>query len=207
MRFIYTVFIILLCSITAFAQRNQSSLSDAFMLRGTFLLGGNLTTSFKGYSSDRGDQKNINKGTVFRINLDTKVGYFAMEDVAFGLNANLRHSWNKQKNENDPNVETTLLFGPFVRAYLNNGIFGEVGLGMGLDNIKQGSQKDLFSADLGVGYSYFITKKIALEPMIVFNYYKQRLGGELGSDNSEYGPEFRLGISAYLLKHRRTIPK
>jgi hypothetical protein len=208
MKKIYTLLALMLFGTATFAQKNESSLTDAYILKGTHMLGGSLSTSFKGFSSDQGSQKNIDKGTVFRINLDGRYGYFVMEDFVVGVKANLRHFNYNTEGPGQGEEETVLLLGPLLRKYFHTGIFTELGVGFGLDNITNGRQSDLFQADLGLGYTYFLNNMIAIEPMVLLQYSKQKFGGSTENiDRSEYGPEFRLGIQAFLFRRKLGTPE
>ena len=66
-----------------------------------------------------------------------------------------------------------VLGGPFVRYYLSNGLFGELNVNAGVNAIKDGHKTDIRSAALGIGYAYFLTEQIAIEPLFSFNYVRK----------------------------------
>lgn len=208
-RFLYCLLFFVFISLSASAQRNRSNLIDAFILKGTYLIGGDFSTSFKGFSSDRGSQKNLDKGSIFRVNVNAKTGYFPLQDFVIGLNTRLDHFNTNGDSTNAGPEETNIILGPFARYYFKTGVFVEGGIGFGLYNITEGQQSDLFEGSGGLGYTYFLNDKIAIEPVLLYRYSKQKFAGGVsgGNDNSLYGPEFRLGIQAYLFRNRQVLPK
>ncbi len=208
-RIFFALSFLIFISFSASAQRNRSNLLDAFILKGTYLMGGDFSTSFKGFSSDRGAFKNIDKGSIFRANINAKTGYFPLQDFVIGLNTRLDHFNTNGDSTNSGPEETSIIIGPFARYYFKTGLFVEAGVGVGLYNITEGQQSDLFEGSGGLGYTYFLNDKIAIEPVVLYRYSKQKFASDAtgGNDNSLYGPEFRLGIQAYLFRNRQVLPK
>jgi len=217
------IFLLVLCSFicfSSFSQNNSSSLENAFILRGSYLLGGGISTAFKGYKSQSAG-KTVDKGSILDLNLDAKVGYFFWKDISIGLKTSLLHNNFMSDSTLNDVRQTVVLAGPFVRGYLDNGIFGEVSGQWGLNNIGNGSgvQSDLFNGEIGLGYSYFLgrvgrqnywlrNKQIAIEPMLLFRYYKQTFSGTSARENyyAEYGPELRISIQVYIFKQTMMLP-
>ncbi|MDB5262765.1 MAG: hypothetical protein JWQ14_2046 [Adhaeribacter sp.] len=181
-------------------------------------MGGGISSSFNGYKNQSPSQP-VEKGTLLRMNTDLKVGYFNWEDIGIGLKADFSH-FNRQADSSvNDYKQTILLLGPFVRGYLDNGIFGEVSGSWGLNNISKSSQSNLFRGEAGVGYTHFLgdigrrnywlrNKQIAIEPMLLFRYYRQNFGAKKNSDNyrSEYGPEFRISVQVFFLRQTMMLP-
>jgi hypothetical protein len=200
---------LLCCAIStfSFAQKNESFLTEAYVLKGSWMLGGDLTTSWKSYSQDQGTIKNVDKGRVLDLQASGKIGYFLMEDFALGLKIKASHFNLKSDSTGAFPANTVLLAGPFIRKYFKAGIFGEAGAAIGLDHLAGGRQADMFSADLGLGYTHFLNHNIAIEPLIVMNYSRQQYGATAQTSYSEIGPEFRLGIQAFLFKPKLATPE
>jgi len=209
-----------LISFFSFGQNNSSSLENAFILRGSYLLGGSISTSFQGYKSQVRNTT-VDKGSILNLNVDGKVGYFFWKDISIGVKTSFNHENLRSDSTNNDVRQTVLLAGPFVRGYLDNGIFGEISGQWGLDNTGGGSgiQSDLMRGEIGIGYSYFLgsmgrqnywlrNKQIAIEPMLLFHYFRQTYGGATTSENyySQYGPELRIGIQVYILKQTMMLP-
>jgi hypothetical protein len=206
MKKLLSVLICLLLSNLVFAQKNESFLTDAYVLQGSWVLGGDLASSWKSYSQHHGTIKNVDQGRVFRLDMTGKLGYFVLEDVALGLKANGTHLNLRSDSTGAAPRQTAVLAGPFIRKYFKAGIFGEAGAGVGLDHISNGLQWDLLAADLGLGYSYFLNKNIAIEPILVLVYSRHKAGTQMPVSYSEIGPEFRLGIQAFLFKPKLATP-
>ena len=220
MRFILLGITFFLFSFFSFGQHNSSHLENAFLLRGTYLLGGGITPSFHGYKRQAGGNI-VDKGSILNLNVDAKVGYFNWKDIAIGLKTSFNHNNLRSDSTNNDIRQTVLLAGPFVRGYLDNGLFGELSGQWGLNNIGGGSglQSDLFNGEIGFGYSYFLSsvgrqnywlrnKQVAVEPMILFRYYRQTFSGTSKSENffAEYGPEFRISFQIYIHKQTMMLP-
>lgn len=210
-----------LISFSSFSQHNSSHLENAFLLRGTWMLGGGITPSFHGYKEQKGG-KAVDKGSILNLNVDTKVGYFNWKDIGIGLKTSFNHNNLRSDSTTFKDVrQTIILAGPFVRGYLDNGLFGELSGQWGLNNIGGGSglQSDLFNGEIGFGYSYFLSsvgrqnywlrnKQVAVEPMILFRYFRQTFSGTSNSENfyAEYGPEFRISLQVYIHKQTMMLP-
>ncbi|MGV3641418.1 MAG: hypothetical protein ACO1NZ_12915 [Adhaeribacter sp.] len=170
------------------------------------MLGGDMTTSWKSYSLDQGGVKNTDAGRVFRLNGAGKIGYFLLEDLALGLKGSLGYTNSKSDSTGPAPQQVMILAGPFVRKYLKAGVFGEAGAGFGLNQVGKGNKTDLLSADLGLGYTYFLNHNIALEPQFVVVYSKHKAGVGNPVTYTEIGPEFRFGIQAFLFKPKLATP-
>ena len=183
------------------------------------MIGGGISSSFQGYTNQSPNQP-ADKGSLLKVNTDLKVGYFNWEDIGFGLKADFSHINRHADSVTASDFkQTVLLLGPFVRGYLDNGIFGEISGGWGLNNIYRNAQSNLFRGEAGVGYTYFLgdigrqnywlrNKQIAIEPMLLFRYYRQNYGAKKNSDNfrSEYGPELRISVQVFFLRQTMMLP-
>jgi hypothetical protein len=207
MKKIFTLLICFVYSGFCFAQKNESFLTDAYVVKGSWMLGGDLASSWKSYSRDQGTIKNMDKGRVFRLDMTGKIGYFLIEDFAVGLKAHATHLNLKSDSTGLAPRHTVVTAGPFVRKYFKEGLFGEAGAGMGLDHISDGIQWDLLEADLGLGFTYFLNNNIAVEPILAVVYSKQKAGTQTQMTYAEIGPEFRLGIQAFLFKPKLSTPE
>jgi len=221
MRQIFLLVVFSFISFVSLGQNNSSHLENAFILRGSYLLGGGISTSFQGYTNQVAN-KTVDKGSILNLNVDAKVGYFFWKDITMGLKTSLNHDNIRSDSTTSNDVrQTVVLAGPFVRGYLDNGIFGEISGQWGLNNIGGGSgrQSDLFNGEIGIGYSYFLgdigrqnywlrNKQIAIEPMLLFHYFRQTFNGATTSENfySQYGPELRIGIQVYIFKQTMMLP-
>jgi hypothetical protein len=202
-----TLWVCFTLSTLCIAQKNESFLTDAYVVKGAWLLGGDLTSSWKSYSQNQGAVKNVDKGRIFQINGAGKFGYFLFEDFALGLKATVSHFNLKSDSTAGAPTNTVVLAGPFIRKYLKDGVFGEASAGFGLDHYVDGGQSDLLAADLGIGYTYFLNKNIAIEPILALVYSRQKYGSASDLSYTEIGPEFRIGIQAFLFKPKLSPPE
>jgi hypothetical protein len=191
----------------AFGQKNESFLTDAYVVKGSWMLGGDLSSSWKSYSKDQGAIKNMDKGRIFRLDMRGKIGYFLLEDFGLGLKAQGSHLNLKSDSTGLAPRQTVVTAGPFLRKYFKEGIFGEAGAGMGLDHLSGGLQWDILAADLGMGFTYFLNNNIAVEPILALVYSRQKAGTQTQVSHTQIGPEFRLGIQAFLFKPRIATPE
>jgi hypothetical protein len=207
MKKIFTLLICFIWSGFVFGQKNESFLTNAFVVKGSWMLGGDLSSSWKSYSRDQGSVKNVDKGRVFRLDMTGKVGYFLIEDFALGVKAHATHLNLKSDSTGAAPRHTVVIAGPFLRKYFKEGIFGEAGAGLGLDHTSDVTQWDILAADLGLGFTYFLNNNIAVEPILAVVYSKHKAGTQTQMSYAEIGPEFRLGIQAFLFKPKLTTPE
>jgi len=217
-KFFSLLFTFCCISFISFGQNNSSHLENAYILKGSYIIGGGLSSSFGGYTIAQPNQP-TDKGSLLKVNLDTRVGYFNWKDIGIGLKANLNHFDRQSDSTVNDLRQTILILGPFVRGYLDNGFFGELSAGWGSNNIFHVSQSNIFNGEAGIGYSFFIknigrqnywlrNKQIAIEPMLLFRYNRQNFGAKTKSDNyrSEYGPELRIGIQVFIFRQTMMLP-
>ncbi|MER2998327.1 autotransporter domain-containing protein [Pontibacter populi] len=189
------------------AQENESFMFKAKVKHGSILVGGSLS-GFAYKTSDNlhsinGQQE---EGRRIQANLQSKNGYFVTNDFAVGLNLNLFHENTKVTSdpEQEPFKETYFMAGPFVRYYLDNGVFGETGVSVGKHNFSDGFQSNLLDASVGVGYAFFFNEKFSIEPMLSFRYFRQKKDDQT---YTTFGPMVGVGFQAYLLRKRAHVIK
>jgi len=174
---------------------------------GSILIGGTLS-GFAYKTSDNLHSLNGLKedGTKIQANLQSKNGYFIMNDFAVGLNLNLYHESTKITSDPEQEAlrETYFLAGPFVRYYLINGVFGEAGASIGKHSFSDGIQSNLLEGSVGVGYAFFFNEKFSLEPILSFRYFQQKEGD---LKYTSFGPMVGVGFQAYLLRKRAHVIK
>lgn len=155
-----------------FAQFNQ----------GRMLVGGSagIETSTE---KDKTGSTTTTNGKWTSISLAPQFGYFVIDNLALG--AVLDNSISKYNPESDNSSDLTLIdfsFQPFIRYYLNPGIFfqGAVGIGTGKSKVSEDGQSQertygTSSWSLAAGYAIFLNDNVAIEPMLGY-----------GSDVSKY---------------------
>ena len=101
----------------------------------------------------------------------------------------------------EPSIsERNISFGPFLRYYTKPGIFFEGSAGFGFLKTSQGSDEvkwTNYSWSAGFGYSIFLNKSIALEPIINYRFLHTKLT-DLGEDEKTNGLNFFIGFQIYL---------
>lgn len=185
------------------AAQNKRNNLNSFVKNGTFLLGGAVNGSFRSYTRDSSspNEKRDDQGTVVDVKGDARVGYFLFDNLGVGVQASIHHFNYKSENTSSTPINTYLLYGPFVRGYLNNGIFGEVGVGFGVDNSIPNVDTELLEGRLAFGYSYFLTDKIAIEPILSLRYLRNKyLAYDGMTTQTEIGPSFGVAIQAFLFR-------
>ncbi len=194
-------------SMASVAQENRSSLINAKIKDGTVMLGGNLTGSYQKYSKASNNQK----GDLITARFTTKSGYFFWPDIAIGLNAfveytNLNISDSIQSTQFGGRT-TDLLAGPFVRYYFNSGLFTELNLNAGVHTVKGGIKSDIKSGALGIGYAYFLSDQVAIEPLLSIDYRQNQINvnNKISKDH-QFGPVLSIGIQAYIWSPTRVLP-
>lgn len=167
------------------------------------MLGGNLSGSYQKYN-----QKSTGKkGDLITARLTTKSGYFFWPDIAIGLNAALEYtSVNVDSTLYGPRT-TDLLAGPFVRYYWNSGLFAELNLNAGIHTERGGLKSDIKSGAFGIGYAYFLSEQITIEPMLSFDYRQNQTNiNNVVTKDTQFGPILSIGIQAYLWSPTRVLP-
>jgi len=138
----------------------------------------NQGTILVGASSNAGVQSvKVGNSSETLFNIDTKIGYFFAENLAFG--ANIGYSKFGSFDQ------TTL--GVFGRYYVNGKFF----LGAGYNSVKSGNSNSVGLLDFEGGYAAFLTDNIAIEPALIY-----QVGTGDASESSAFG--LAVGFSLYL---------
>jgi len=207
MRKLLSLTLFLAFSFAAFAQQNQSSLISAKIKDGSIMVGGNLGASYQKFTRENIKTSRKETGDLIEVRFATKTAYFFLPDFAVGLNAAVEHTSLNIDSTRFGSKNTYLLAGPFVRYYLNNGIFGELNVNAGINTVKDGNKTDIKSAAIGVGYAYFLNERIAIEPLLSFTYVQGRVDNQsTNTKDVQLGPVLNIGVQAYLWAPTRVLP-
>ncbi len=123
--------------------------------KGTLLTGATSSLGFVSYtpSGSSGSSSSLSI-----LNIGTKLGYFAANNFAFGLNLDYI---NSSAGSSSSSLTTV---GLFLRYYTGKAFFGA-----GYNSISQtGSSSSRGSIPLELGFVGFVTKNIAIEPAFVY---------------------------------------
>ncbi len=167
-------------ALTASAQFEKGTI----FLNGGTSLGLNFGTSTSSFSG--GGVTIETESSYSSFGLNTMPGYFLMDGLVVGLDIN----FNTNSSSFDFEVSDTktvelsyktseVLVGPFVRYYLDAGLFFQAGVGFGSasstddeydlleDNVvSTESSAGAFAYTVGVGYAIFLNDNVALEPSL-----------------------------------------
>jgi len=141
--------------------------------KGTIMLGGDAfftSTSFDGIDDN-----------LTLISLTPSLGYFVIDDLAIGARVGLGFT---SLGDFDA---TEISLGLSARFYVFDGLFPQVGFQF--NSLKINDDADT-STDImfGIGYTSFINKSVALEPMIMYSINSE--------DNSTFG--IGIGLQIFL---------
>lgn len=198
LKYTFAIFIAML-PFLAQAQENRSSLYPAKVKQGSILLGGNISGSFYKFNNGLNNNGLYEQGTTIQALSQAKVGYFVIPDVVLGLQVDHNYQSTSTRTESGRTSfdRYMVIFGPFARYYLDSGVFGEVTAGVGTQNFTNNKSTNLYAGSVGIGYAYFMSEKIAIEPMLSFRYF---LETNTVDHNTRFGPMIGVGVQAYFLR-------
>jgi len=137
------------------------------------------------------------------FNSDMRVGIFVSNNIAAGVKANILLTRTKFES-GSTSYFNDLLFEPFMRFYTPIGLFGEISYGfgnykVGVSNATDNHELKINTWNLGLGYSLFISKSVAIEPMIAYEGRKNiqnenQLIHKFKGVNAQIGVHFYLNI-------------
>ena len=136
--------------------------------KGAWMIGGNVS-----FSSTSNDEVDID---ITDFTLNPGAGYFIIDNLAVGLG--LFYSSTKV-GDNDAVSRTRLT--PMARYYVFDAVYAQLGYGLEFDDDYDNTLA------IGVGYSWFLSNNVAIEPMISY-----RIQG----DNNTFG--VGIGIQAFM---------
>ncbi|QCX39712.1 hypothetical protein FF125_15135 [Aureibaculum algae] len=120
--------------------------------------------------------------------LAVKIGYIPIDRLAVGLEINITESGYFNFEEAIPIERSSIGLGLFSRYYVYKGLFSEGYLGLFSKDVSTVLPEDdelsaILKHRISIGYSYFIFKHLAIEPMINFSNKRYRFrGAELPDD-------------------------
>lgn len=183
---------ILICSST-FGQFNQ----------GRILAGGSVSFSATtGKSEVNGTTTTNGRSTDFTF--APNGGYFIMNNLAVGAALSLTLGSFKADGSDVKTNETTAQILPFVRYYLDPGIFFQLMAGGGSytrksknPTLSTTNKFSIFTWSIGAGYAYFLNDYVAIEPILSYSSYAIKSKQTKNRDISS-GIAFALALQVYL---------
>jgi len=193
MKKIVTVIAFALVASGAFAQYKQG---------GVLVNGGLGFRSATQKVEGGGTTTTLGKQTEFTFN--PRVGYFIIDHLAAGLTFDVTSQTYKADGSSNKSGLTTTTVGPFLRYYLDQGLFfqGEIGFGGHTEkdvtgNTTTTTKYNAMKWDIGVGYAYFLGDNVAIEPLVYYgmqNYKNKNTSGKY----KESGIGIQLGLTAFI---------
>ena len=160
--------------------------------KGSFLLGGNGSLSLTTYRSS------INMISHKIININPNFGYFIKDNLAIGIKTPLYLEGN-----NSDIFSLSFGINAFSRYYFakteKTSFFGSANYGLNTFQ-KEGYSSyssNQYSAGIGLGFTYFLTKNIGFETELLYDYSKN-FDNRYGEDN--FGMNF--GFQIYFNKQK-----
>ena len=183
---------------------------EAQTKKGNFMVGGEvgLSTSSSSVTVD-GSEKEGSSATQF--NIAPSVGYFFVDNFAAGIGVD--YTLSTVKNNNRDELDSDLLFGPYMRYYIPFGdkaIFFEADFGYGnstdnitIDNEQQNAITNVFAVGIGPGFTIFSNDNIGIEALAKYNFASSNSilkanGFETSSNSITHAFDFSVGIQVYL---------
>jgi hypothetical protein len=200
MKKIFFAALLLLGVHAAKAQENRGNLLAAKVIQRSIMVGGGLNGAYRSIENHT-SSNSTESGSKKQIDLQGRFGYFLINDLAIGALGTVSHS-NVKMDGGSSTPTTHILLGPFARYFLNNGIFTEASYGFGINNLSESNKKDISELRGGIGYALFINPKVAVEPAIMFTYYKEKNPANKDSYYTELGPSLNIGLQVYLFRER-----
>jgi len=200
----------LIASVTLIA----SGQNDKPITKGYLLTGGSVSFNIdktNDYEPIIGtNPEQINTIVTKTLETDLYLGYFIMNHLAIGIKTDIlvysrKHSFNLSTSSSEYKYND-LSFGPFIRYSTTLGLFFEGSGAIGLLNDRISDDKTTwknYSFSAGVGYSFFVSKSVAIEPAIKYKYlHRPSYEGEEDNEISNK-LSFDIGFQIYLTTNKK----
>lgn len=167
MKRFYLVIIIIVAAVSSSDGQIDKPIS-----MGHIIFGGSVSFSKNNIERTSNLHGHISTDSRIEINTDIAFGFFFAKNIAAGLKAD--YTFFRYIDESGGKSDhSSFLLKPFVRYCTPIGLFGEGAYGFGYQRIGLPGQdpdedRKINCWNLGLGYSYFIQKGIAIEPRIQY---------------------------------------
>ncbi len=193
MKKLFITTLIVFAGVSAFAQFEK----------GRILAGGSVSFASSTNKTKTDNATTTNSKTT-SFDFGPRAGYFFIDNLAAGLGLDLSTSSTKQEGSGDKDASTTFLISPFVRYYLQPGIFFQGQYGIGPETEKSTNASTTVTTkytgsswSLGAGYAYFLNSNVAVEPFIGYGARSRKLkDSDVKGVNS--GLFINIGFQIYL---------
>jgi opacity protein-like surface antigen len=177
--------------------------------KGTILAGGTLSLNFENNKEFHPQIDNIPEVTITNkiksLETDLYFGYFVSRHFVLGVITDV--SMTKRKYENSLTMKSydyiyyDIAIGPFLRYYTIPGIFFEASTSFGFFHYTSAENPvnwNNFSYSTGIGYSFLLTKSVALEPEIKYTHLYRNPYELEDSKEVSNSLQFTIGLQFYL---------
>ncbi|KUF40193.1 outer membrane beta-barrel protein [Myroides marinus] len=133
----------------------------------------------------------------FNLNINPSAGYFISDGFAVGLEVGAGVTTHKKPVKDDWNYKVM----PFARYYFPEGasatgrFFGQGAVG--ISGTENATSKTSFAFDIKGGYSHFVSRNVALEATVGYNYSKS----SVADAKSQNGIGLAVGFQIFLGKN------
>ena len=145
--------------------------------KGRILAGGSVGFSTHTYKIESNNTTTTTAKST-SLSFNPKAGYFIIDKLALGAGINLLTTTNKDERSSDKEITTSTSFDPFVRYYLDPGIFFQGSFGVGYNKFKETNgntttttKDNVSNWSLSAGYAIFLNDHVAIEPSIGYQSY------------------------------------
>lgn len=198
----------LLSMLVAFISLNIIGQVEKPIKKGYFVTGGSLSIEGKKYKKTFRDIDYTYYEHENKFNTNIYFGYFIFKHFATGLKVD--YVLNRYKfNQGTILYTDVFTLEPFLRYYTPIAIFGETSIGYGFNkygtNKKNLFEDEVFTWSLGLGYSLFINKNIAIEPVFSYAVVK-KIDSNYESDFiKDKGLSLQIGVQLYFNISKKSI--
>jgi hypothetical protein len=161
---------------------NANCQTDNPIKKGNIVLGGSSGVTFsksnirhkvfdfvsEQYYYQNNDQKS------FTVSFNPLFGYFIVDGLVIGISPSYSYSQLKYTSYDD-GITNSIGIAPFIKYYFNNGFFSSLGVGYSFSTLKEQGLEYKYSSlsyNPGVGYAFFISSKVSIEPSLEYFFSK-----------------------------------
>lgn len=191
--------ILMLSVLIAFTYMNVLGQIEKPIKKGNFMIGGGLdfNTDKSNYVTDDGLIAVEREHTIFEGNIG--FSYFIFNKFSIGIE--LDYIINRTDYGQSISTSDEVIIGPVIRYYTKVGIFAKGAVGFGyyywgpkVDQIKYRN----FLWDIGIGYSLFLNKNIALESIVSYSELRKTAIEKDYSNREIRGFNMTIGFKIYI---------
>ena len=175
--------------------------------KGSFMIGGSGGFSYKKEEFLPANQSNYQEiSTTQTFNLGPSIGYFINDNLVAGLSFTfLRERVDQSQLSGNKSLNKQFTVGPIIKYYFKNGLFASLEAGIGPSNLTISNQLEAIelkwtavSGRVGIGYAVFLSKYIALEPLVSFQHNAVRGRGGSDWEFSDSNISVGLGLNVFV---------